>query len=144
MTFGIAARDWRRRAWFGLSTVLGLKARGFFIPYRYAETLPGPGGRPPYDAAETLFAACRAHFAEVLAELAPLAGDLRAIGRSPRLSNAFTRSAVKTASRRWPSRCSCLTSRECGREAAFSSGHCSKSPNVRPLVVVKPSASITS
>ncbi len=83
MTAGLSARNWRRRAWFGLSTVLGLKARGFFIPYRYAETLPGPGGRPPYDAAETLFAARRAHFAEVLAELAPLAGDLRAIGGTP-------------------------------------------------------------
>ena len=83
MTAGLSARAWRRRAWFGLSTVLGLKARGFFIPYRYAETLPGPGGRPPYDAAETLFAARRPHFAEVLAELAPLADDLCAIGGTP-------------------------------------------------------------
>lgn len=83
MTAGLPARAWRRRAWFGLSTVLGLKARGFFIPYRYADTLPGPGNRPPYDAIEALFTACRGHFAEVLAGLTPLADDLRAIGTAP-------------------------------------------------------------
>ena len=36
---------WRRLA-MGLATVLGLKPRGFFIPYRYADSLPGPGERP--------------------------------------------------------------------------------------------------
>ncbi len=80
MTFGIAARAWRRRLWFGLSTVLGLSPRGFFIPYRYAGTLPRPGARPAYDAVADLFASRRAHFAELLTQLAPLAGDLRAIG----------------------------------------------------------------
>jgi predicted O-methyltransferase YrrM len=45
---------WRRLR-FGLSTVLGVKRRGFFIPYRYAEgTSPSsyPALRPIFEAAE--------------------------------------------------------------------------------------------
>ena len=45
---------WRRLR-FGLSTVLGLQQRGFFIPYRYAEgTSPSayPALRPVFEAAE--------------------------------------------------------------------------------------------
>ncbi|MDH3474192.1 MAG: class I SAM-dependent methyltransferase [Rhodospirillales bacterium] len=74
------ARAWCRRAGLGLPTVLGLRPRGFFIPYRYAATLPGPGERPPYAALEALFQARRANFAEALAGLEPLAQDLEAIG----------------------------------------------------------------
>ncbi|MBK1696907.1 class I SAM-dependent methyltransferase [Rhodovibrio salinarum] len=43
-----AARPTLRRLIFGLSTVLGLKARGIFIPYRHADRLPEPGRRDAY------------------------------------------------------------------------------------------------
>ena len=38
-----------RRLRFGLTTVLGLAQRGFFIPYRYAGDVPPAGARPAYD-----------------------------------------------------------------------------------------------
>ena len=41
----------------GLLTVLGLARRGFFIPYRYAHTLPDPGRIPSYPAPEEILAA---------------------------------------------------------------------------------------
>ena len=40
----------RRSLRFGLLTVLGLARQGFFIPYRYADTLPHPGTVPSYPA----------------------------------------------------------------------------------------------
>ena len=46
-----------RRLGFGLSTVLGVRRRGFFIPYRYADRLPPAGRERPYPALERLFAA---------------------------------------------------------------------------------------
>jgi hypothetical protein len=76
----LPARTWRRRAGLGLPTILGLRPRGFFIPYRYAATLPGPGKRPPYAALEALFEVRRADFAEALVRLEPLARDLEGIG----------------------------------------------------------------
>jgi hypothetical protein len=52
------ARARLRRLGFGLSTVLGLKPRGFFIPYRHAETVV-PAGYPAllplFEAAEPAF-----------------------------------------------------------------------------------------
>jgi hypothetical protein len=63
--------------------VLGLSPRGFFLPYRYAATLPGPGSRQAYPAAEALFESCRGRFARVLSKLEPLAADLRRIGKDP-------------------------------------------------------------
>lgn len=53
------AKRWRQIR-FGLLTVLGLKARGFFIPYRYAEGVAPqdyPALRPLFEAAEPSFAA---------------------------------------------------------------------------------------
>ncbi len=69
-----------RRLRFGLATVLGLAKRGFFIPYRYAGTLPPPGTRAPYDAIEALFDAHRADFAALLDGLADYAEPFAAIG----------------------------------------------------------------
>ncbi|MBT3702040.1 MAG: hypothetical protein HOG12_11005, partial [Alphaproteobacteria bacterium] len=37
-----------RQIIMGLQTVLGLRQRGFFIPYRYADTLPKSGTGPDY------------------------------------------------------------------------------------------------
>lgn len=62
---------WRRLA-FGLGTVLGLKPRGFFIPYRYADALPPAGARAGYPWLESLLAARRADFSRLLLGLAPL------------------------------------------------------------------------
>lgn len=70
-----------RRLRFGLSTVLGLKRLGFFIPYRYA------GGVEPrdYPALRPLFEAAHPRFHEVLAAIEAHAGDLRRIrdGKGP-------------------------------------------------------------
>jgi hypothetical protein len=85
-------RSWRRRAWFGLRTVLGFEPRGFFLPYRYAGTLPRPGARAPYETAETLFASRRERFAELLAGLGPLAGDLARIDGGPAPEPRWTQS----------------------------------------------------
>ncbi len=62
---------WRRLA-FGLATVLGLKPRGFFIPYRHAAGLPPAGARGGYPWLEDLMAARRADFGRLLGGLAPL------------------------------------------------------------------------
>lgn len=83
MSAPFPGRPWRRRAWFGLRTVLGFEPRGFFLPYRYAASLPRPGARAPYETAEALFASRRDRFAELLAGLAPLAADLARIGMDP-------------------------------------------------------------
>jgi hypothetical protein len=71
---------WRRLR-FGLSTLLGLRRLGFFIPYRYAgsvEPLDYPALRP-------LFEAARPGFADVLEAAGAYAGDLCRIleGRGP-------------------------------------------------------------
>ena len=76
-------RGARRRLWFGLSTVLGLSPKGFFIPYRYAAAVPAAGNRPPYRALERLFGASEDQFRAVLGLLEPLRDDLLRIGDLP-------------------------------------------------------------
>ena len=56
---------WRRLA-LGLPTILGMAPRGWFIPHRYAPSLPPPGAQPPYAAIEALFEREQAQFASVL------------------------------------------------------------------------------
>lgn len=65
-----------RRLGFGLATITGLARRGFFIPYRYAETVRERG----YPALEPAFAAAEPAMREVLAAVASLRADLAAIG----------------------------------------------------------------
>ena len=74
------SRPRRRRLWFGLLTVLGLAERGVFIPHRYAASWPRAGTRPPYPAAEALFAAREPEFRAVLALLKRYEADLLGIG----------------------------------------------------------------
>jgi hypothetical protein len=69
-----------RRLHFGLATVLGLAKRGFFIPYRYADTLPPAGARPTYRAIEALFDAHRTDFLGLIDGLADYAEPFAAIG----------------------------------------------------------------
>ena len=70
----------RRRLGFALATVLGLAPRGFFIPYRYAGTLPPPGARPPYGAMEKFLRRHERDFQAVLSRVDDYADSLRAIG----------------------------------------------------------------
>jgi predicted O-methyltransferase YrrM len=66
-----------RRVWFGLSTVLGLKPRGFFIPYRYAEGVEASD----YPALRPLFQCAEPGFRQVLATIDSYGAELRAIAR---------------------------------------------------------------
>lgn len=67
-----------RRLGFGLSTLLGFGARGFFIPHRYAATIARP--QPPNPIIERLFADHTREFADVLGLLDRYSADLTAIG----------------------------------------------------------------
>lgn len=71
---------WRRLR-FGLSTLLGVRRLGFFIPYRYAESVEPQD----YPALRPLFEAAGPRFSAVLGEIENRADDLRAIlrGRGP-------------------------------------------------------------
>lgn len=60
-----------------LSTLLGVRRQGFFIPYRYADQVTPP---PVYDAAHTAFANARATFADLLRATDDYRADLMAIG----------------------------------------------------------------
>lgn len=60
----------------GLRTIQGMAKEGFFIPYRYAATLPAPG---PYPAFEKLFAAHRNDMRAVNAEIDARAAELKAM-----------------------------------------------------------------
>lgn len=68
-----------RRLRFGLATIMGLARRGFFIPYRYADTVRERG----YPALEPLFARAEPAMDEVLRAIAGHADDLAAIGKTP-------------------------------------------------------------
>ncbi len=76
----ISLRGWHRRLALGLPTVLGLKRRGFFIPYHRAGELFEPGIREPYQALEARFADCQEAFTEWLSVLAEYADKLLRIG----------------------------------------------------------------
>jgi Methyltransferase domain len=67
----------------GLSTLLGLGKRGFFIPYRYADQVPAQETRQPYLALETIFAEAAPTFAALLKSMDAYAENLRAIGHAP-------------------------------------------------------------
>jgi hypothetical protein len=77
---GIMTAYWRRLR-FGLSTLLGFKPLGFFIPYRYAESVRPLG----YPALRPLFEAARPGFNQLLHIIEEYADDLRRIlgGKGP-------------------------------------------------------------
>ncbi|MBB3063909.1 class I SAM-dependent methyltransferase [Limibacillus halophilus] len=74
-----ATRARLRRLAFGLRTLLGLGRRGYFIPYRYAETVPQSGDLPTYGALEKLFDQARPEMLDVLARIAARLPALQAI-----------------------------------------------------------------
>ncbi|MFQ5955926.1 MAG: class I SAM-dependent methyltransferase, partial [Kiloniellales bacterium] len=63
--------------------ILGLRRRGFFIPYRYADRLARPGDRPPIAALEALFRAAEPAFRAHLDTIERLAAELEALDRAP-------------------------------------------------------------
>ncbi|MGB0507490.1 MAG: class I SAM-dependent methyltransferase [Pikeienuella sp.] len=65
-----------RRLRMGLQTVLNLKKQGFFIPYRYAETVESPG---PYPMHEMRFKASEPTFRAVLADIEACAEQLESL-----------------------------------------------------------------
>ena len=67
----------------GLSTILGIARRGYFIPYRYAGEIEAPGRITPYTEIEALFEAHRPAFSDVIEAIAKLAPELEAIGVAP-------------------------------------------------------------
>lgn len=71
---------WRRRLRSGLPTVLGLNPQGFFIPYRYAGSLPPPETRPGYPALEALFDESAPMFMDWLGAIESFSESLLAIG----------------------------------------------------------------
>lgn len=93
-----------RRLGFGLSTVLGLARRGFFIPYRYAATAVPEN----YPALRALFEAAEPALANVGADIARFGPALKAIAAGagparfdqdwfPRLDAAAAYALVRTA-----------------------------------------------
>lgn len=73
-------RGRRKRLLMGLSTVLGFGARGFFIPYRYADQLPGRSQRSGYAAIGGIFQTRATAFADHLAAIDGFAHELERIG----------------------------------------------------------------
>lgn len=72
-----------RRLALGLPTLFGLARRGWFIPYRYAAALPGPGSLPAYEALAARLAAAEPAMIDLLEAIDGLAQDLQAIGAAP-------------------------------------------------------------
>lgn len=75
------AAPWRRLG-FGLTTLLGGRAKGFFIPYRYAADVKASG----YPALVSLFEDAKPRFSAVLDDIEACAEDLRLIARGPGLA----------------------------------------------------------
>jgi len=66
-----------RHLWFGLSTVTGLGRRGFFIPYRYAESVAPR--QSVYDAIAERFATYESEFSRTLETIEDVAAALIAL-----------------------------------------------------------------
>jgi hypothetical protein len=94
-------REKWRRLRLGLATLSGWRRAGWFIPYRYADTLSPAGDSPVYAAVERLFRDRQGAFADVLERIDALAEPLRAMasgapatggswkGRHPRFDQAW-------------------------------------------------------
>ncbi len=63
--------------------MLGLRPRGYFIPHRFADIAPSPGGWPACAAMEVLFEASIGEFGDWLGALDSYGNELTAIGEAP-------------------------------------------------------------
>ncbi|NQV55917.1 MAG: class I SAM-dependent methyltransferase [Rhodospirillales bacterium] len=71
-----------RRLSMGLKTLLGSRRQGFFIPYRYADSLPPPGTLPAYGALEEIFEGRAGAFAQFIQDIESFSADLKSIGEN--------------------------------------------------------------
>ncbi len=78
-----AFRAWRRRMSLGLPTILGLARRGFFIPYRHADSLARGGELPSYGPIEDCLDARRGQISAWIDAIDGFAAELEAIGDRP-------------------------------------------------------------
>jgi predicted O-methyltransferase YrrM len=67
----------------GLNTLFGYQKQGFFIPYRYADTLPTATERSTYKAVEAFMASHEAIFQTVLDHLDKYASEFAEFGKMP-------------------------------------------------------------
>lgn len=72
-----------RRLRMGLNTVLGLKKEGFFIPYRYAASLPDADARSTHRTIESFMATREADFIKLLDSLAAYKDTFESFGALP-------------------------------------------------------------
>ncbi|WP_219821591.1 O-methyltransferase [Sneathiella aquimaris] len=70
-----------RRLKMGLSTILGLKKQGFFIPYRYADTVPIRAQDRPYAALLDLMQQKEEHFGRFLNGMGRYSEELSSFGK---------------------------------------------------------------
>lgn len=86
------ARDWRgpaRRLTLGLSTLFGIRARGFFVPYRYAQRTTG--AHHAYEAITAIFERERPRFRQILDEIESFGDALVKIGNASARTGAQPR-----------------------------------------------------
>jgi len=72
-----------RRLRMGLNTVLGYHKQGFFIPYRYADTLPGAGNRGPYRQIDAFMKQKEPEFLNILHSLDQYSSIFSSFGQQP-------------------------------------------------------------
>jgi len=77
---GVGMRARLRTLGFGLTTLLGRRPRGFFLPYRYAASTVAPSHYPELDS---VFRAAEPAFRTVLDDIESHAAALEAIGTAP-------------------------------------------------------------
>ena len=70
-----------RRLRMGLNTVLGLRKEGFFIPYRYAASLPGAEDRKTYRAIEEFMRTREQSFLQILKMLSAYDDEFKSFGK---------------------------------------------------------------
>lgn len=78
-----ALRGRLRTLRFGLSTVLGIRRQGFFIPHRYADRLPAGDESDDYPELRRWYDDRRGAFAAFIADIDGFAPELEAIGEAP-------------------------------------------------------------
>ncbi len=81
------SRATRRRFWFGLQTIFGFPARGFFIPYRYAANVPDT--QPVYKELEAVFKAKENLFRDFCLSLDAYSDDFSGFKSAPGWQQAW-------------------------------------------------------
>ncbi|MEX1036993.1 MAG: class I SAM-dependent methyltransferase [Sneathiella sp.] len=72
-----------RQLRMGLNTVLGFRKDGFFIPYRYASSLPGANERGSYPAIERHMRDFEADFEKIITDLGAYEPEFNGFGQEP-------------------------------------------------------------